>query len=63
MTFVLFGWLITQPYFKDLTNNDIRSNLANETMKDVHEDLLPAGFIDDGSGQQSMEDSYGGEIW
>jgi hypothetical protein len=56
MTLVLFGWLITQPYFKDLTNNDIRKNLANETMKEVHEDILPAGFIDDGGAVQSMED-------
>lgn len=55
MTLVLFGWLITQPYFKDLTNSDIRRNLAQETMKDVHDDLLPAGFIDDGGTAQSME--------
>jgi hypothetical protein len=61
MTLVLFGWLITQPYFKDLTNNDIRRNLANETMKDVHDDLLPAGFIDDGGSQHSMEDSLNDE--
>ena len=55
MTLVLFGWLITQPYFKDLTNSDIRRNLANETLKEVHDDLLPAGFIDDGGVAQSME--------
>jgi hypothetical protein len=56
MTLVLFGWLITQPYFKDLTNSDIRRNLANETMKEIHDDLLPAGFIDAGEDVQSMED-------
>jgi len=55
MTLVLFGWLITQPYFKDLTNSDIRRNLAQETMKDVHDDLLPAGFFDDGGAAQSMD--------
>jgi hypothetical protein len=55
MTLVLFGWLITQPYFKDLTNSDIRRNLANETMKDIHEDLLPAGFFDAGDQTHSME--------
>ena len=55
MTLVLFGWLITQPYFKDLTNSDIRRNLSQETMKDVHEDLLPAGFFDDGGAGQSMD--------
>ena len=57
MTLVLFGWLVTQSYFKDLTNSDIRRNLANETMKDVHDDLLPVGFIDDGGATQSMESS------
>jgi hypothetical protein len=55
MTLVLFGWLITQPYFKDLTNSDIRRNLAQETMKDVHDDLLPAGFFDDGGAAQSID--------
>lgn len=55
MTLVLFGWLITQPYFKDLTNSDIRRNLSQETMKDVHDDLLPAGFFDDGGTAQSMD--------
>jgi hypothetical protein len=55
MTLVLFGWLITQPYFKDLTNSDIRRNLANETMKDVHDDLLPAGFFDAGDQTHSMD--------
>ena len=55
MTLVLFGWLITQPYFKDLTNSDIHKNLSQETMKDVHEDLLPAGFFDDGGAAQSMD--------
>ena len=57
MTLVLFGWLVTQSYFKDLTNSDIRKNLANETLKEVNDDLLPAGFIDDGGALQSMERS------
>jgi hypothetical protein len=55
MTLVLFGWLITQPYFKDLTNSDVRKNLASETLKDVHEDLLPAGFFDAGDQTHSMD--------
>jgi len=55
MTLVLFGWLVTQPYFKDLTNSDVRRSLAQENMKEVHDDLLPAGFLDDGGVTQSME--------
>jgi hypothetical protein len=62
MTLVLFGWLITQPYFKDLTNSDIRRNLANETMKDVHDDLLPAGFFDAGDQTHSMDSGSADEF-
>lgn len=55
MTLVLFGWLVTQPYFKDLSNSDVRKNIAEENMRDVHDDLLPAGFIDDGIDTSSVD--------
>jgi len=55
MTLVLFGWLVTQPYFKDLSNSDVRKNIAEENMRDIHDDLLPAGFIDDGIDTSSVD--------
>jgi len=55
MTLVLFGWLVTQPYFKDLTNSDVRRSISDETMQGIHDDILPAGFIDDGIDVQSVE--------
>jgi len=67
MTLVLFGWLVTQPYFKDLSNSDVRRNIAEENMQGVHDDLLPAGFIDDGMDIDSVDGSldFGGsnERW
>lgn len=47
MGLVLFGWMSNQPYFKDMTNNDIRKNLYMENMQRIEEDVLPFGFIDD----------------
>jgi hypothetical protein len=44
MCLVLFAWLTSQNYFKDLSNTDIRSRILEE-----HEDnFTPFGYIDDG---------------
>jgi len=48
MTLVLFGWLTTQSYFKDLTNFDLRKNLFQEKIQKLEDELTPFGFIDDG---------------
>jgi hypothetical protein len=41
---VLFGWLTTQSYFRDLVNVNIRKKLMEEKIKKMEEDLLPFGF-------------------
>ena len=48
MTLVLFGWLSTQSYFKELTNLDIRKDLYSDKMKQIEDDMTPFGFIDNG---------------
>lgn len=55
MGLVLFAWLAKQPYFKELTDVDVRRRMAEEQMKELEEDLLPFGFIDDGV----TEDPFG----
>ena len=47
-TLVLFGWLTTQPYFKDLVNTDIRQKLFETKLKKLEEDLVPFGFLEMG---------------
>ncbi len=54
MTLVLFGWLTKQLYFKELTDIDIRQRIAEEKLREMDEDLLPAGFYDDGLGDDPM---------
>ena len=52
MTLVLFGWLTTQSYFKELTNLDIRKDLYEDKMKQIEDDMTPFGFIEDGVNNQ-----------
>lgn len=44
MCLVLFAWMVSQNYFKESTNTDIRKKLADEQ----EEYFTPFGFIDDG---------------
>jgi len=62
MTLVLFAWLVRQDYFKELTDLDIRQRLYEERMKDVENNLLPFGIIDDGQDDQPIVDSNG-QVW
>ena len=48
MGLVLFGWLAAQAYFKDSTNMDIRKILLNEQNIMIEQDLVPAGYVDNG---------------
>lgn len=42
---VLFCWLSTQSYFRDLVNTNIRKKLMEEKIKKLEEELLPFGFL------------------
>ena len=64
MTLVLFGWLATQSYFKDLTNFDLRKNLFQEKIQKMEDELTPFGFIDDGvSLENGPEIDSNGDVW
>jgi hypothetical protein len=62
---ILFGWLSNQPYFKELSNSDVRSKLYEDQSKIIEQDMAPFGFIDDGitkEEDQPFKDEYG-EVW
>ena len=48
MCCVLFGWLSSQTYFKELTDSDIRARLYAENQNQLEQDMAPFGFFDDG---------------
>ena len=51
MTLVMFGWMTTQDYFKNLTDTDYVREL-NKEKSDELDFMLPFGLIDDGSGTE-----------
>jgi hypothetical protein len=63
MTLVLFGWLSTQPYFKDLSAIDIRKDIYQETITKLEEEMTPFGFIDDGVDEPMVERERDGTTW
>jgi hypothetical protein len=61
MGLVLFGWVTSQQYFKDLNNINTLIELREKSKEEVMEDLVPFGFINDG--QEDHEFSAGGDRW
>lgn len=61
MSLVLFAWVTSNSYFKDLTDIDIRSKLYDNQMKQIEEELTPFGMIIDGSEEETFIDS--GDLW
>lgn len=55
MTLVMFGWLTTQNYFKDLSDIDLRSRIYRERMEAIENEMLPVGFVTDGN---ETDDDY-----
>ena len=47
-TLVMFAWLTTQEYFKDLVNLDVRKRIFEEKIRKLEEDMVPFGFMDMG---------------
>jgi len=47
-TLVLFSWLTTQSYFREIIDIDTRKKLYERRLQDLEESLSPFGFIEDG---------------
>jgi len=62
MPLVLFAWLTTNSYFKELTNINIRKELYDARIKMIEDEIVPFGFINNGKEETQFIDS-GGEVW
>jgi len=56
MTLVLFGWLTTNPYFKDLNDVNMREIMYESHIKQIEDELTPFGFYDNGDSFQDTLD-------
>jgi hypothetical protein len=61
MPLVLFGWLTSNPYFKELTDVNLREIMYRQKIKQIEEEMLPVGFINDGQQEETFVDS--GDVW
>ena len=52
MNLVLFAWLTSQAYFKEITDINTLHRLREKTEEQIENDLLPFGFIDTGEDDQ-----------
>jgi hypothetical protein len=61
MSLVMFAWVTTQKYFKEIVNHDLRKQLQLENLNQYDEENLPAPIIEDG-----LEHSFeveDGDVW
>ena len=54
---LFFAWLTTQIYFKELTDNDLRSRIFEEQQNLIEQDMAPFGFVDNGVDTEMTEDT------
>ena len=59
MCLVIYSWLLLQPYFKELTDQDVRKRLYDEQKNQIEQDMSPFGFIDDGTEETTFVDNEG----
>ena len=63
MCIVLFAWATNQEFFKDLTDTDFRKKLMEDRDRMINDDVLPFGFIDDGSDIEEIINKGSQEFW
>lgn len=59
MCLVLFGWLTSSAYFKNLTDSKFREKIFQARMDEINNSMTPFGGYDDGNKTQNFEDSVG----
>ncbi len=61
MCLVIFSWLATSDYFKELHDSDVRARMYKEQREGIEQDMAPFGFVDDGLGDET--EVIDGEVW
>jgi hypothetical protein len=61
MTLVIFAWVSTQKYFRDIVAHDIRQQIQLENMNQLDDENLPAPIIDDG--REHYFEILDGDVW
>jgi len=61
MTLVMFAWMTTQQYFKEIVNHDLRKQMQLEMLNQSDEEVPSFGIFDDGTDKNYIVE--GGDVW
>lgn len=62
MCLVIFSWLATTDYFRELHDSDVRTRMYLEQKEAIEADMAPFGFMDDGLQEEVIVDPQG-QTW
>lgn len=62
MNLVLFGWFATTPMFVEMLDSNMRSFIYAQQAKQIEDEVLPFGVIDDGREETTLVDEDG-QLW
>ena len=62
MCLVMFSWLATSDYFRELHDNDVRMRMYAEQKDQIEADMAPFGFVSDGLETETIIDNEG-QVW
>jgi len=64
MNLVMFGYFTSTQYFGDMTNINLKDMIFRKQMKEIEDDIVPFGFIDDASDHiRMLEENEKGNPW
>jgi len=59
MNFVMLGYFISTQYFSDMTDINLKEMMFKQKMKEIEDDVVPFGYIDDGLPAQNNREEEG----
>ena len=59
MCLVIFSWLATTDYFRELHDSDVRARMYQEQKDAIEADMAPFGFVSDGLEDETFVDEEG----
>jgi hypothetical protein len=57
MNLVMFGYFVSTQFFADMTDINVKQMLFDQRMKDIEADVVPFGFVDDGTDWADQQDN------
>lgn len=55
MCLVLFAWMVSQEYFKEISDTDVRRRILEDNERQIEEQMTPFGEFDDGMPEEPVQ--------